>query len=345
MKKAVTILDIANELGISRNTVSKALNGGYVPEKTRKLVLDKALEMNYKSMSQNIVEVSNKKTYRLLLLSGKPLNNINFFIPIIRGIENYCYDNKYELIQYIYNKGISSFDSFKSYIKGLHVDGIIAIETFEREFIDNLMTLSLPITFIDFCANTLFHSGNYDIIETSNREPIYQMTRILNKKYGIKAFSFVGDYTHCLSFQNRYVGMIQALFLSGIPHKRADDILHSDNFDYGNPSALAAEIKKLKTFPKCFICCNDFIARNVCNALKELNINVPNDTFVVGYDDSLDSTMCHPKITTIGMNKEFLGAEAVRTLEFRIENPNIPTREISIESMIIPRESTKKLTK
>ena len=42
------------------------------------------------------------------------------------------------------------------------------------------------------------------------------------------------------------------------------------------------------------------------------------------------------------MNKEFLGAEAVRTLEYRIENPNIPTREISIESIIIPRESTKR---
>ena len=61
MKKAITILDIANELGLSRNTVSKALNGGYVPEKTRKQVLDKAIEMNYKSMSNNIVEVVKKK--------------------------------------------------------------------------------------------------------------------------------------------------------------------------------------------------------------------------------------------------------------------------------------------
>ena len=345
MKKAVTILEIANELGISRNTVSKALNGGYVPEKTRKLVLDKAKEMNYKSMSQNVVEVAKKKNYRLLLLSGKPLNNINFFIPIIRGIENYCFDNNYELIQYIYNKGVSSFDSFKGYIKGLNVDGIIAIETFERDFIDNLINLSIPLTFIDFCAYTLAHSGNYDIIETSNREPMYQITRILNKKFGVKTFSFVGDYTHCLSFQNRYIGMLQALILNDLPHKKSDDILRSDNFDYGNPSVLAAEIKKLKTLPKCFICCNDFIARSICNALKELNINVPNDTFVVGYDDAIDSTICHPTITTIGMNKEFLGAEAVRTLEFRIENPNIPTREISIDSVIIPRESTKRPTK
>ena len=342
MKKAITILDIANELGLSRNTVSKALNGGYVPEKTRKQVLDKAIEMNYKSMSNNIVEVVKKKNYRLLLLSGKPLNNISFFIPIIRGIENYCYDNNYELIQYIYNKGVSSFDSLKGYLKELHIDGIIAIETFDKEFIDNLITLSLPITFIDFCANTLYHPGNYDIIETSNREPIYQITRVLNKKYDVKSFSFVGDYTHCLSFQNRYLGMLQALLLNDIPHKKSDDILRSDNFDYANPAILALEINKLKTIPRCFICCNDFIARNVCNALKELNIKVPNDVFIVGYDDAIESTICHPTITTIGMNKEFLGAEAVRTLEYRIENPNIPTREISIESIIIPRESTKR---
>lgn len=341
MKKAVTILDIANQLGISRNTVSKALNGGYVPEKTKKLVLDKAIELNYKSMSENMNGVVKKTNYRLLLLSGKPLNNINFFIPIIKGIENYCFDNNFELIQYIYNKGVSSFDSFKSYIKGLNVSGIIAIETFEKEFIDNLIDLAIPISFIDFCAHRSSHSGNYDIVETSNREPIYQITRFLHKKYNINSFSFVGDYTHCLSFQNRYVGMLQALLLSNLPHKKTDDILKSDNFDYGNPDTLANEIQNLNKIPQCFICCNDFIARSICNALDKLNLKIPEDVLVVGYDDANDSTICHPTITTIGMNKEFLGAEAVRNLIYRIENPNIPSREISIDSLIIHRESTR----
>ena len=91
MKKAVTIKDIAEQLNLSRNTVAKALNGQYVPEKTREAVLNKAREMNYKSLNLNRIEVGNKK-YRLLLISGKPLNNMNYFIPLIKGVENYCYE-------------------------------------------------------------------------------------------------------------------------------------------------------------------------------------------------------------------------------------------------------------
>ena len=51
MKRAVTIQDIAKQLNMSRNTVAKALNGQYVPEKTRLAVLNKAREMKHK---QNI---------------------------------------------------------------------------------------------------------------------------------------------------------------------------------------------------------------------------------------------------------------------------------------------------
>ena len=342
MKKAITIQDIANSLGISRNTVSKVLNGAYVPEKTKRLVLEKAKELNYKSMSNMSSEPGYKRKYRLLLLSGKPLNNINFFIPIIRGVENYCYDKNYELLQYIYNKDISSFDSFTSYLQGLNIDGIIAMETFDKDFINNLTKQKFPIVFIDFCAYKSSHTGNYDIIETSNREPIYQITRILHKKYNFTRFSFVGDYTHCLSFHNRYVGMLQALLINNVKHSKNYDILKSDKFDYGNPILISEEIKKINTIPECFICCNDFIARNVCKALQELNLRVPEDVFVVGYDDAIDSTSCHPTITTIGMDKEFLGSESVRSLIYRIENPNIPTREISIDSKILPRESTKR---
>ena len=59
MQKVITIKDIAESLNLSRNTVSKAINGQYVPEKTRKRILDKAKELNYKS---SIIKYTNNKT-------------------------------------------------------------------------------------------------------------------------------------------------------------------------------------------------------------------------------------------------------------------------------------------
>ena len=102
MKTAVTIKDIADQLGLSRNTVAKALNGKYVPESTRTLVLDKARELNYKSMGEKSADAA-EKPKRILLLSGKPLINLNFFVPIIRSIENFCYSNHHVLFQYTFN--------------------------------------------------------------------------------------------------------------------------------------------------------------------------------------------------------------------------------------------------
>ena len=134
--------------------------------------------------------------------------------------------------------------------------------------------------------------------------------------------------------------MLQALLQSNIRHERENDILKSDTFDYANASLLANEIVKLKTKPQCYICSNDFMARCVCNALALLNIRVPQDVFVIGYDDAIDSVSAHPTITTVGMNKEYLGAEAVRTLGYRIDNPTAPKRTITIDSVIKTREST-----
>ena len=48
MNNSVTIQDIANALGLSRNTVSKALNGKNVPAKTRNAVITAAIEMGYR---------------------------------------------------------------------------------------------------------------------------------------------------------------------------------------------------------------------------------------------------------------------------------------------------------
>ena len=340
MKKAVTIKDIAEQLNLSRNTVAKALNGQYVPEKTRELVLKKAQEMNYKSLNLNHIELGNKR-YRILLVSGKPLNNINYFIPILKGIENYCYEKNYEFFQYTYNLHRTPFTSFSDYVKELQPDGIVAIECFDKDFILKLINLDKPICFNDFTAHDVVQNQNYDIISTNDENSVCNLVKALHKKYKLNNFTFVGDHRHCMSFHERHMGMVKGIFNSKGDHSRKDDILCSDeSFDYGNPEAIKTEILKLKHRPDCFICCNDFVARNVCNALKSLNIRIPQDALVVGFDNVSEATAFSPQITTFSVDKEFLGRETLRTLIHRIENPSIPSRMITVSTNLILREST-----
>ncbi len=340
MKKAVTIQSIAEQLNLSRNTVSKALNGQYVPEATRELVLKKAQEMNYKCLNASHIEMGAKR-YRILMVAGKPLININYFIPLVKSIENSCYQHNYELFQYTYALNRTPFSGFAEYVKELNVDGIVAIECFDRDFVSKLVNLGKPICFNDFTASNLRLNKNYDIISTDDEKSIFYIVKYLGQKYNIKHFTFVGDRTHCLSFYDRYVGMRRGISLGIGLHSDSHDILCKDeSFDYGNPEAIKTEILKLHHRPECFVCCNDFVARNVCDALKSLKLRVPQDVLVVGFDNVPESTAVTPEITSFSIDKDFLGREALRTLVNRIENPDTPTRLITVSTTLVLREST-----
>ena len=342
MKKAVTIKDIAEQLGLSRNTVAKALNGQYVPEKTRETVLKKAQEMNYKSLNASHIETCSKK-YRILLVSGKPLNNMNYFIPLIKGIENFCYERNYELFQYTFNKDRTPFAVFSEYVKELNVDGIVAIECFDKSFAENLINFGIPICFNDFTAYDVNASRNYDIINTNDEQSFCDIVKLLYKKYKLTKFTFVGDIKHCLSFRERYMGMLKGISTVRGEHSRKEDVLCNDeSFDYGDANAIKTEILKLQFKPECFICCNDFIARNVCNALKLLDMKIPDTALVVGFDNVSEAVSLEPAITSFSVDKEFLGAETMRALIQRIEAPDIPSRIITVSTTCIQRTSTER---
>lgn len=339
MKTSVTIKDIAEQLNLSRNTVAKALNGKYVPEATRIRVLNKAIELNYKSLNTKIEEKKEEK-YRILLLACQPLNNLRFFYPIIKEIENFCFVNKHDLFQFTYNAGISTFDALKDYIDSLSIDGIIAIESFDYNFVNKLFKLNLPISFIDCCTNYSTFTGSYDIIETANFTPIFDITRSLINQYNIRHFSYVGDETHCLSFQKRYYGMLCGLSSMGLSHSKDEDILKSDNFDYGNIEMLKSAIINLREKTDCFICSNDFIARSICKALESFGKSIPEDVLVVGFDNVPESVASYPKITTVRSDCEAIGNKAVVTLINRIKNPNSVPILYTIKSSIVSRQST-----
>ncbi len=343
MKRAVTIKDIAEQLNLSRNTVAKALNGQYVPESTRELVLRKAQEMKYKSLNVNRIESGGKK-YRILLVSGKPLNNMNYFVPLIKSIENNCFKKNYELFQYTHNGDKTPFKEVSDYIGDLKADGIVAIECFDKDFIYKLVNLGKPVCFNDFSPSEIKTDKNYDIISANDSQSIYNIVRALHKKYKITRFSFVGDNRHCKSFQERYNGMLTGILSIGAAHARSEDILCSDaTFNYGDFNAIKTEILKLKYRPDCFICCNDFVARGVCNALKALDVAVPQNALAVGFDNVSEAVASVPSVTTFSVNKEFLGTETIRTLINRIENPDAPSRIITVSTALIARDSTNRI--
>ncbi|HOJ44856.1 MAG TPA: LacI family DNA-binding transcriptional regulator [Bacilli bacterium] len=339
MKKAIRIIDIANELGMSRNTVAKALNGNRVPDQTRQSVFEKAAELGYKGLGSSQLETTYLRNQKILILTSHPLSNLSFFMALIRGIESTVRTYNFELLQYTFNEN-TTYRELNAYIKGLNLDGIICIESFSERFIKQILSLEIPIVFIDFMYQEKTMPGYYDIVTMSGFRQVKEICDYLINKYNFTTFGFVGDYRHCLGFYERFAAMREALFNAKIDYEPRYSLLMQDTFEYGEAIKLKEKILDMNQLPQAFICANDFIASSMIKALTMVGKLIPRHISVIGFDNSVESRVVSPKITTVHVDKEFLGKQALLVLLNRIKHPKEKNRIVYIDTEIIIREST-----
>lgn len=96
----------------------------------------------------------------------------------------------------------------------------------------------------------------------------------------------------------------------------------------------------MHSLPDIFICANDFVALDLLQALKKLGIMVPEDVWLCGFDDSPESKVMTPSLTTIHIHSQIMGFSAVHLLISRIKEPSLNFRTIHTETSLIYREST-----
>ena len=343
MKNTIRLIDIANELGLSRNTVANVLNGHPMPEKTRKLVLEKAIQMGYKSMGVVSQDSGLLRNQRILLITSHPLTHLNYFMSIITGIEDTVRNYNFELMQYTFNEN-TTYRELSNYIKQLKLDGIICIESFEEQFIRQLLALKIPTVFIDFLYSNQNLPGTYDIVMMENMKSVGTLCHQLIKDQFLTKFGFVGDYHHCQGFYERYLGMLEALREADIPYNKDYSIIKPDNFPYGNVEEMKKIILAMKEVPQVFVCANDSIAINLIKTLQKLNYRVPQEIAVIGFDDTIESQISLPTLTTINVDKEFLGRQAIKTLINRIKHKKEMNKILYIQTKIVLRNSTPRIT-
>lgn len=338
MEKKVTIQDIADTLNLSRNTVSKALNGKSVPARTRNAVLNAAIEMGYKGYKLAASSDGALGQRRFVILSTRLLLNMNYYILVLRGMEENLLDYDVDLVQFrITNQ--ASFSKFKHYLSSSKVDGIVCMEFFEPKYIAELLELETALVFLDFPLYNSTLRGKYDIILPESQDAIKNFCMDMIRESNCRTFGFVGDYLHCRSFYERFTGMREALFFSSIPVDLHYSILNDDSMPYDS-EALANEIHNLSALPDCFVAANDTIAINLLKALKSLKISVPKDVKVIGFDNVADAKSCTPPLTSVNVNKSMLGKRIIGLLMDRIANPMQANQIIHISSKLVIRSST-----
>ena len=345
MKKKVTIQNIADALGISRNTVSKAINNSEgIADSTRDLVLQKATEMGYKSFSYLQVAQNNRGNpssasaapggpTEIALFTSRFLNNSHFASTMLDRIQKDLSLLGYTLNTHRLTHANRDNLTLPITFSRERTAAIICVEVFTWRYAEMICDLGLPVLFIDGPAKTHGEPFPADQLMMDNASGVSHFVMDM-LDHGIRRIGFVGDYTHCQSFMERYCGFRFSMDLGNVP---VDErfILKTQSRD-----EIERQLKALDEFPEVFICANDFIALDVMQLLTDMGLSIPKDIGVCGFDDSAESSLISPKLTTVHIHTQGMAFNAVQLLVTRIKEPSLDFRTVYAESELIYREST-----
>lgn len=339
MEKKITIQDIADALGLSRNTVSKALNNtGVLAEDTRRKILEKAAEMGYRRVIY-ISEPSPAKRGEIkelaLITQNMPYGS-HFGTYALNTFQERMSQNNYRLSMFpVRDTEIASLSLPIGFNKE-KTAGIICLELFDSKYIEMLSALNIPLLFLDTAADTDITQINADFLLMENHLSVYNLTNALIQN-DCQRLAFAGNPEHCLSFSERYQGFIHALSINKLKPCTSQ---FTGRTVFADAKVLEETIRRTIQLPDVFVCANDFIAIDLIRALKKCGISVPDDVRVSGFDNSKESSIIEPHLTTIDIPSSQMGYIAADMLRSRINEPAIPYRIIHVRTTPKFRDST-----
>lgn len=306
--KEITIYDIAEQLGVSPATVSRALKDSpSISTATRKKINALAEKLGYRH-NTFASSLRLQKTHTI----GVIVHELNsyFITSVLAGIEKIATEAKYNLII------VHSAENFKLEVANARnlfhkrVDGVIASLSFDTENLDHFKQFedrNIPVIFFD----RVFENSNSTKVIIDNCQAGYDATTHLIQQ-GCKRIAHITSSLKRNVYSERMKGYKQALIDNKL--KFDEKLVVVDGFTEEDALRSAKRILAMKPLPDGIFITNDFCAAVVMQALKDEGIKIPEDIAIVGFNNDVISKVISPKLTTINYPGFEMGQVAARHL-------------------------------
>lgn len=339
-----SINQIAEYLGISRNTVSKAINGKPgVSEETRKKILATASEMKYR---QYILEYSEKekevKHLGSIIFLTKASSQSGFWLKVMDGINKGLEGSGYTLVLGIITEDEILQGKLPTILNDKSIKGIILVEVCNAAICTKIVNLGFPVVTVDMPPAENEINKIMDVITMENKENIKKLIRHLYDK-GKRRFSFAGNLN---SFNvsdgiiKRYEAFTETLSALALEEEKAYSFTKETQEQFSNNNYLVQKIRGMKNPPEVYICGNDSTALQLMHAFTFCGYSIPRDIAFAGFDDIPDASDSLPPLTTIRIPKELLGECTAFAILSKIKDPARPRLFMEANTELILRDST-----
>jgi len=154
---------------------------------------------------------------------------------------------------------------------------------------------------------------------------------------GHKKIGFINGHSKAYVSQDRLAGYMAAMCSFGLNY---DPQMVFDGGYIESGGAVGADYFINKGVTAIF-CASDLMAIGALRRLDELDVSVPNDISIVGFDNAPFSAVCSPPLTTIEQDRPRIGMTACALLDGLIRG--VPINRVLLPPSLLVRASTKKL--
>lgn len=334
----VTIKDISKKCGVSPATVSKALNGYEdISQETADMIRETARRMHYMPNAAARQLKTNLSHNIGVLFIDDMMSGLahEYFSSILNSVKEEAESLGYDITFITQNIGGEKM-TFLEHCRYRKCDGVvIASVNFLDESVRELVASDIPTVTIDYSFD------NQTCVMSDNVEGPYSLVQYLYQK-GHRKIAFIhGENTSVT--KKRLVGFFRACEELGVDVP--DNYVYEARFHDPKSSAEATKfLMNLPDPPTAILYPDDFSYLGGMSQLEKMNLSVPDDVSVVGYDGIGLSQALRPKLTTYYQDADQIGRESAKKLVDAIENKKtyIP-EQIMVSGKLLEGRSVKQI--
>jgi LacI family transcriptional regulator len=314
--RASTLHDVAALVGVSPRTVSRVVNdqGGF-SEATRQRVMDAVAELRYRpnAMARGLIT---RRSNTVAFIA--PVLTDPFFPEVAQGVQSAAADANLTMLFAMSNGDLDTENDVLSRLDAHAPDGVIIFPAGgDTDHLLPHLDLGMRMVVID---SEVSHPNATSVMSDLRAGAHLAVERLVQR--GCRQLAMISTSKPNVQLRRRETG-----FLESLPEGMAPIVYPTDPTFDGGRTAAAALAEEHPEIDGIFAY-NDVVAIGAIQALQAAGKSVPDDVAVVGCDDIEMGSVITPALTTVRIDRERLGNEAVRALVALVKNEPIESPSV-----------------
>jgi DNA-binding LacI/PurR family transcriptional regulator len=331
--KRATVHDIAAAAGVSRGTVSRVLNGGYVSTAARAAIEAAIAEVGYvpNNAARSLVRQRSQAVGFLVLEPHSLLLEDPNIGAIMLGANATLSAADYQMVNLVIDS-VRDTERVTKYLSGGFVDGAVIVSARAHDPITRVVAdLRLPATFVGHPPDL---QRDVPFVGIDNVGSALAITDRLaatgRKRIGMIAAALDRD-----SGADRLTGFRQALG----PRFRSRLVARVALYDYA--SGVEGMRVLLEREPRIdgVFAASDLLAAGAMQVLRESGRAVPDDVGIVGFDDSSWAQRTQPPLSTVHQPAKEIGSRAAELVLRQLAGETIEPGGVFLPTPVVWRNS------